>query len=241
MDNPIFVISLADQSARRRPLLKDLERSGLSAIVWEAIDGRIQIPNKFENLIDRHNARSPKGRSLLEPEFGASLSHRAIYEHIVRNNISEAIVFEDDAILAPDFKDAIRSSLPSGCHLLKFDYERCRVVRGTRLEAIGRFCTWKVATTPTHSTGYKLTNHAAKVLLESQTPVRAVADWPIDLFELSARVIWPRAVDHPPKDDPTSAIASSRNQLHHLERKTPARYFERKYWRRKLGKRIYPE
>lgn len=77
-----------------------------------------------ENLaVKNHRYSKPIKGGML----GCSLSHRMVYEDIIKNNYEKVLVLEDDVIIEnfsfPNFKNAI-SELPDNWELLYFDYNK---------------------------------------------------------------------------------------------------------------------
>lgn len=237
----IFVVSLPRSAARRAPLLAVLHDMGLTAEVVLGIDAAPTLPPECEPLVDRKGARSPDRRPLVDPEFGCALSHLAAFRLVLERGLEDAVVLEDDARPAAGFAAVIALPMPPGAQLLTYDYDRCRVRRGSCRAYGPDHRVWRIAANPARATGYRLTAAAARCLIAAQTPVRGVADWPMDLHALAGHAIWPRVVDHPPDEDTTSSITPQRNVTHVLDRKSRRRFFQRAYWRRKLGRYVYPD
>lgn len=83
-----------------------LTKIGLTPVFFDAIDGyKLDIPN----LADYDSEKRCRyfGKDLKAGEIGCLLSHRAIYEKMVSENIPRALVLEDDVFLAEDFRDVL--------------------------------------------------------------------------------------------------------------------------------------
>ena len=99
---PIVVISLERAPVRRREMAAQLERLGLPYEFLPAVDGS-QIPAERLNLAySPTGAFMRMGRHLHRNEIGCALSHMDVWERMVREQIPEMLVLEDDVILAPD-------------------------------------------------------------------------------------------------------------------------------------------
>jgi len=105
---PVFVISLKDEEKRRRQMKEKLEALGLPFVFFDAIDGRnFDVPaHPAYNSVRR---RRCYGRDMTGGEIGCLLSHKAIFEKMLQDNIEEALILEDDAVLAPDFPAVLRA------------------------------------------------------------------------------------------------------------------------------------
>lgn len=106
---PVFVISLKSSTARRDKITERLKELNIEFKFLNATDGRelpqeeiLEIQNGCKDLI------KVRGFPMQVGEIGCSLSHKAVYEKIVNENIEYACVLEDDAILAPEFVNCIK-------------------------------------------------------------------------------------------------------------------------------------
>jgi GR25 family glycosyltransferase involved in LPS biosynthesis len=129
--NRVFVINLARRPDRLGEISADLARHGLSFERIEAVDGGI------EALV------SPYRRPILARLYGPLtytnsyianlLSHRAIWQKMVDENISQALIFEDDAIVnnwEPRFMDL--SIADHGLDILRLGANRDIGEKGTK-------------------------------------------------------------------------------------------------------------
>ena len=99
----VFVINLKRDVAKREAVAKRLESAAVDFEFVEAVYGK-DIPSvELDRLCDFRKMRRI-GRELTPGEIGCALSHLAIYDRIVRENIDVACVLEDDVIVAPAFR-----------------------------------------------------------------------------------------------------------------------------------------
>lgn len=110
IDIPVFVISLPEAKARRESMSRRLHELGIPFRFFDAIDGR-----GFDmDIHPSYNGRKRRryfGKDLTGGEMGCLLSHRSIYERIVRDGISEALIFEDDVIIDDEFPVVVSALL----------------------------------------------------------------------------------------------------------------------------------
>ncbi len=99
---PIFVINMARETERMKSVATELERAGLTFERFEAIDGRKVSAEERLNIYSDRWYRMMHGCSIPPGEFGCVLSHRAIYQRMIDENISCALILEDDVIFQPD-------------------------------------------------------------------------------------------------------------------------------------------
>lgn len=93
-----FVISLPEATERQAYIHDHLGPLGLPYEFFEAVDGRaFDVPS--HPVYDVTRRRRYFGRDLKGGEVGCFLSHKGIYEKMVRENIPIAFIVEDDVIL----------------------------------------------------------------------------------------------------------------------------------------------
>ncbi len=236
---PIFIISLADAENRRKPLLDQLTEQGLDWEVFHAIDAQNGVPDQYEPLINREKSYKRMRRAMTEGEYGCALSHRAVYEKIIDDDLPGAIILEDDAILHSQFGDFIRTDDLTYADMFIFDYLRVSVSRWQKRISVFDIELHKVLARPTRATGYSLSKQGAKKMLKATTPITHAADWPCDLYDIGAWATFPKLINHPDDDAETSSLERERSQLaNKLARKDPMRYLAAEYWRRKIAKRV---
>jgi glycosyl transferase family 25 len=106
---PVFVISLKTSTERRNIITKRLKELNIKFEFFNATDGRdlpqkeiLEIQNECKDLM------RVRGFPMQAGEIGCSLSHKAVYEKIIKENIDYACILEDDAILTPEFVNCIK-------------------------------------------------------------------------------------------------------------------------------------
>jgi GR25 family glycosyltransferase involved in LPS biosynthesis len=104
MKIPTFVINLPKDTDRRAFMEKQLTERGFD---YEIIHAVLGVSEEAQCSYDEEFAQKENGRSLTNGEIGCSLSHRMIYEKIVREHIPFSLIFEDDAVLPDNFKNII--------------------------------------------------------------------------------------------------------------------------------------
>ncbi len=105
---PIFVISLKDETARRDAIAVHLKERGFDFQFFDAVDGRQMNVLEHPDYNARRR-RAAHGRDLKPGELGCFLSHRGIYEEILRQNLDYALVVEDDARFDENTKTALET------------------------------------------------------------------------------------------------------------------------------------
>jgi glycosyl transferase family 25 len=102
----IFVITLPDEYERQEFMEKQIKATGLPFEFVYGINGKrlgsenINACYDAERCRNYYFKRTGIKRNLTPGEIGCSLSHRSIYNKIVKENIQRAIVLEDDVIIS---------------------------------------------------------------------------------------------------------------------------------------------
>lgn len=207
---PIFVLTLEGDEARRAPLLAKLADLGLNHELWYGIDGRAGLAPVHTSEIDREGARLTMRRQMTDGEFACALSHRSIYDEIIRRGIERAIVLEDDAIISPRLVDLAHQPAFGPANLLLLDHSHAWVWRRS-YEILKDVEARTLALNCCLATGYALTLDGARALRQLATPVRSVADWPGDITRIGAAAVTPQLVDHPNAEHGVSHLRDHRD------------------------------
>lgn len=207
----IFVITLPGDDARRAPLLAALAAQGLEAELVFGVDGRKGLPAACEPEVDRAAALARNGAPMTDGELACALSHRAVYRRVFEDQLGPALVLEDDAIVHPRLREFLAAWNPAPADLLLLDHSRAWGEKQPLFVSAG-FAVHRLNLpyyNPSYATGYVLTPRGAERLLKACTPVRAVADWPVKLYDFGATAVTPRLVDH---QDPDTGLSNLRDQ-----------------------------
>jgi len=106
----ILIISLKN-SKRVKFLKKRLKDIKINFNVLNGINGNLLKKNKKLKLIcNFKNIKKNIGRTMSPSEIGAAASHLKAYKYIIKNNISNAIIMEDDAYPSNLLKKWVLSS-----------------------------------------------------------------------------------------------------------------------------------
>lgn len=123
-DIPIFIINLKKDTAKKQHMEALCQQHGLSYQFTEAVYGEELKKEKLSEVYDKEESIRIIGRELTKGEIGCALSHINIYKHIVKKNIPQAIIFEDDIHIEDDFHSIIAAidKFPTDWELILFGY-----------------------------------------------------------------------------------------------------------------------
>ena len=178
---PIWIINLKRDVARRDFMVEQLERLGLAYELIEAVDGST-LTDEDMSIISPELSEQRIYRQLTRGEIGCALSHIRLWERIVREDIPEALIFEDDVLIGRNMVDILlnREKLPQ-------DWEHINFTAWARVVPFGDFIfdiyrAAKFLERPFSSSAYLLTKSGAEKLLETVYPLYIPID---DYFSIS--------------------------------------------------------
>ena len=191
---PIFIISLKD-SSRREVIASRLRSLNLKFKFFDAVYGRNLTKNELDEVdFDFYPKKFNSPKKLTLGEIGCALSHIKLYEYIVENQISEAIILEDDAIVSLYFEDILKSALhkiSSSKEIIFLDHGKAKVWPLMRnLPERYRLAKYRSPSKNSkrciiRTTAYLLTFNGAKKLLKHAYPIRMPADYLTGLLQLN--------------------------------------------------------
>lgn len=187
---PIYIISLKN-SPRRDIISKRLNGLGLNFEFIDAVYGKELSEAEIKN-VDYDFYKKYNSKKLTLAEVGCAMSHIKIYEKIVNENLSGAIILEDDAIISQHFKEivfnAINKSSPN-CELLFIDHGKVKSYPFKKtLPENYKLAKYRSPSKNSkrciiYATAYFLSLNGAKKLLDYAYPIRMPADYLIGLIQ----------------------------------------------------------
>lgn len=162
---PIWVINLDSSFERYESTVKQLKQLGLTAERFSAVYGKNLTAEQVEACYDRHLNKSLFRRPLSPGEIGCYLSHRALWQRMVDENIAVAIVLEDDIEVEPGFPDvlALVERLQQWDMIKLSDNRNGQGYQSLPLTADYRLVNFRKV--PNCTTGYAISLQGAKKLL----------------------------------------------------------------------------
>jgi len=184
----IFVISLSESTDRQQFIKTQLDKNNTSFDFITAVNGKELTDSEKEKLYDDKKAKKIR-RELTPGEIGCALSHKTIYDKMIKENIKRAVILEDDITIKTDFYDLLQyfEKIPLNKYIIKlerFNWEN----NNENNEVSGNFTQWhrkrvnkeyfigQPINNPTLTWGYYIDLEAAKILYSLMPKVFLVAD-----------------------------------------------------------------
>lgn len=178
--HPVFVINLKARADRRDAVAASLAAVGLTPTFIEAVDGRTLSDEKLalQDVAGRLR-RAPK--PLTAGEIGCYLSHWSIFERMVEEDILQAVVLEDDAVVTaelPAVLDALAVTDTPDYDMVKLGDCEPREKSFARIQTLtkGAFLVRHHAVCNCN-VGYVITRDGAEKFMRYGMPIR----YPIDV------------------------------------------------------------
>ncbi len=122
---PIFVVSLKRDNTRRQHITAHLQQHGLSHEIIDAVDGRELSEAQIAAVYSLEKTMQHIKRPLSKGEIACALSHFSIWQKMCDEDIAEAIIVEDDAVLHENFMEKVQEAkkiLPQDWQILLLGY-----------------------------------------------------------------------------------------------------------------------
>ncbi|MGC6408977.1 glycosyltransferase family 25 protein [Bisgaard Taxon 45] len=191
---PIFVISLKN-SPRRHTISQRLNGLNLAFTFIDGINGKT-LSEEQKKCVDYqfYPKTFAANRPLTIGEIGCAMSHLFIYNMMQEQDIANAIILEDDAIVSQEFEQIILDSLkkvPKSVDILFYEHGKAKsyfckknLTEGYRLVRY-RSPSKHSKRTITRATAYFITKEAASKLLKLAYPIRMPADYLTGALQLT--------------------------------------------------------
>lgn len=138
-DLKVYVINLADHHEKRDRMKKELSKFSFKYEFFNAFDGRNLNKNDFYGYND-FKRKLFLGRSLFPSELGALESNRSIYKKILQENISRALILEDDISFNDKFEFYLKKIIKHNCEweIIRFiDNNKIKNAKGRKIAHLG--------------------------------------------------------------------------------------------------------
>ena len=213
---PILIISLK-KSARITFLEERMKKLELKFNIVPGVNGvNYEKKSKINIISDQDKILKTIGRKMSASEIGASASHLKIYRYIIRNNLTQCIVMEDDAFPSVLLKEwaCSNSEVANGEILSFYSNPSGFVYKKIYRRALSKINIYKSKTHLFSSACYQINiNTCEKIISLTNNEVSSIPDWPINLEnnKINLRVAIPfiALID----DKNVSYLNESRNKI----------------------------
>lgn len=194
IDVPCYIINLEQDSIKKETIQQECLKVGLTPIFTKAVYGADLLQSEIDRVYDKKAAIKYFNRELTKGEIGTVLSHLHIYNEIVENNLSYALILEDDVILSEDLKQILSSvtKLPRDWEVVLLGHHTGRSRKIDTLASVwhqqsinDNYKCIRFAESPFGAYGYLITKTGAKKLLKQFTIIdRPLDHWNDDIVNL---------------------------------------------------------
>lgn len=177
----VWVINLPSATDRLTNIRKQLDATGLSYRVHAGVDG-VAEADRIADQVDVAAFSRTTGRPVLWGGIGCYLSHLAVWKEFLASSVEIALVLEDDAILHPDFLDAVDLSLRARSHWDFLKLGRVRAKLPVRQGFVGPYALNAYVGPATGTSAYLINRQTAARLLAKMLPITRPTDHEINRF-----------------------------------------------------------
>ncbi|WP_439828564.1 glycosyltransferase family 25 protein [Aeromonas enteropelogenes] len=204
MNLKIYIISLEKNKERQHIIAKRMMQLGLDFEFFFGVDGSSLTQAELAQ-VDQKYCHEHFNHEMNPSEVGCAMSHIRIYENMVSDNISHALILEDDAYLLSCVPDILSSIMkrPRFDMLYLFHGKAKRWPLSHKLPHDYRLVRYRSPTKKSKrciigAVAYIISINGAKKLLNHAYPIRMPADYLTGLIQkndLIAYGVEPNCVD----------------------------------------------
>lgn len=207
----IFIISLLGQYERRRQILEQCHQLKLDVEIFDAVDGA----SLHQTSLVQQAVNFPECM-LTVGEVGCALSHRAVYQRMIDEDLPFALILEDDVRIDSRLEKVLNQielnteSTDENIYLLtppESYYKNKKTVLGGTVE-------FYQVSEASCAMGYVVSQGAARTLISANTPVRWESDhWTLFkmIYGINLFCQIPHIVNNGDKNSVTSTIEQDRD------------------------------
>lgn len=196
---PVFILTLKN-SEREFKIKKKLNLLGIKYKVFYAIDAKDKKNfKKLDSIYDKKKSYYQLGRTMKYNEISNAEGHLRIYKHIVKNNIKDAVIMEDDCYPSRLFVKWLKTGkfFQNKKYEIIMLFHTVGVTQKKIYKKISNiFNLHKAAFVIPCTTCYQISNRASKLILKNNKKISRLVDWPINFHqsEIEQFAIIPRVV-----------------------------------------------
>lgn len=175
-----FIINLPRDVERREFIIDDMEKCNLNFSIIEAVDGSLLSVDDVEKYYNEKKSIELFNIKLSLGEIGCALSHIRIYQKMVTDDISSAVIMEDDICIIDSKIEGVLKNLENTYPadypvVVLLNYVK-RYVSNKDDIIIDEKYALHDSYRGVSASGYFITKAAARILAENIFPVYVVAD-----------------------------------------------------------------
>ncbi|MFY0661168.1 MAG: glycosyltransferase family 25 protein [Shimia sp.] len=178
----IWLINLPKDSERLANMQSQLATMGLTAQVFEAINGKERAVELASNVNEQAYLKNT-GQPIIPGHVGVYASHKAVWDLFLASDKEFALIFEDDVVFHDDFRQALETGLAAHRHwdLLRFNAIRAKLPVPQGL--LGKYTLNAYIGPFTGNAAYLLNRHAAQKFCEQIWPQTRPLDHEMNRFD----------------------------------------------------------
>jgi glycosyl transferase family 25 len=212
----VFVINLPDDADRRDAIGAQLDEMGISYRFEAAVDARGMDAHDMDEMIRSNRLTRQATLDMSKGSIGCLLSHQAVYQRMIDEDLPMAVILEDDADVSPGLAK-ILGQIPAhlGADELLLLYYRYTQPGPFEVSILDRVDLgdgvglYAPLHKNIHSTlGYAISQDVARGLLRVNVPIELPADVWSQFYDRGAftsiRIAYPRGVEQ--RDVPSTRM-----------------------------------
>lgn len=198
---PIWAVNLPRSKERREYITGHLQALGLPFEIVPAVDGRELPAQELAEIYSVERTVACIKREMALGEVGCALSHLRLYQRMVDEDIAEALIVEDDAVIDPALPGLLagRQGWPADWELVLLYHGKGQISWWHAQAISPKYRIGRFARPGWGTVGYLIKQSAARKILALAYPVHAPSDhWTCGRTEVDIRLygIEPRCVTH---------------------------------------------
>jgi GR25 family glycosyltransferase involved in LPS biosynthesis len=183
---PVFVLTIKD-SLRENQITKRLNFLRINYKIFHAIDGKKSSNFKsLDRIYNKKKCISEMGREMSYPEISNAECHLRIYKYIIKKNISNAVIMEDDSYPSKDLHRWLKLNI----FFKKKNYDVVQIyhsfglIYNNSIKIVkNKFSIYRTCFTIPYATCYQISLKACKHIVSRNKIIFRISDWPINFYQ----------------------------------------------------------
>jgi glycosyl transferase family 25 len=190
INTPVFLVTFKE-SKRQKIIKEKLNSLKIKYKIFYAIGG--EDPNNFktlDKLCDHNITKKITGKRLKYTAISNAECHLRIYKYIVKNNINNAVIMEDDChpskILLRWLK--LKNLFKDKKYDLIHIYHNFGLVFKNSSQFLdNKFLLYKTCYTLPYTTCYQISKRACNYILKKNKKISLGSDWPVNFYKTNLK------------------------------------------------------